>query len=323
MQYTQNTFGGGRIIHIDYLKAFAIILVVVGHVIQFYYADQPTDNFIYRLIYSFHMPLFMLLSGYFAHTSLQSPHNIFFYKKTKELLLPCISWSLLLYPLLSTIHFVAHHELYPMQHILIFIVNNFWFLKSCFICYIVCYFIERSKKTKNILYIFAILLSQTSDIYNINTMLPCFVVGLFFKRYHYKLQSTRGITSAGILLWFLLFAISEYLHSNGDSINCGLIKSLMGCSLAISLFYISQRAKLCRFEKRLVDIGSKTLGIYILQDVIVSYTTSKIIHFESLHPILFYTLLVPIITVVVICMAVSCINFIHRDRRLSIALLGK
>lgn len=50
---------------IDSLKGFAIILVVLGHVIQTIYSPNEYDkNFVFKIIYSFHMPLFIFISGY-------------------------------------------------------------------------------------------------------------------------------------------------------------------------------------------------------------------------------------------------------------------
>ncbi len=48
-----------RVQYIDRLKGLAIILVVMGHIFGF---SQPEDG-INTFIYTFHMPLFMFLSG--------------------------------------------------------------------------------------------------------------------------------------------------------------------------------------------------------------------------------------------------------------------
>lgn len=61
----------------DILRGFAIILVVFGHCIQegsgetyraelSYFSDR-----LYQFIYSFHMPLFMLVSGYLGWYSIK------------------------------------------------------------------------------------------------------------------------------------------------------------------------------------------------------------------------------------------------------------
>ena len=53
-----------RIPYIDALRGFAILLVIAGHVIQTLYG---TDGLVFRYIYSFHMPLFVFLSGFVSY----------------------------------------------------------------------------------------------------------------------------------------------------------------------------------------------------------------------------------------------------------------
>ena len=59
-----------RILYLDVLKAICIVLVVVGHCIQYgsgngYYLEKAYfENPMFIFIYSFHMPLFALISGY-------------------------------------------------------------------------------------------------------------------------------------------------------------------------------------------------------------------------------------------------------------------
>lgn len=61
--------------YLDLVKAFAIICVVVGHCIQYgsgarYLSDGSYFlNVVFKVIYSFHMPLFMLVSGYLFYNS--------------------------------------------------------------------------------------------------------------------------------------------------------------------------------------------------------------------------------------------------------------
>ena len=63
-----------RFEHIDALKGFAIILMVMGHVLSSFYPDpylvyesEPRSAMLlFRIIYSFHMPLLIFLSGYVA-----------------------------------------------------------------------------------------------------------------------------------------------------------------------------------------------------------------------------------------------------------------
>lgn len=55
-----------RLASMDMLKGFAIILVIAGHAVQYLISGHYYDKEVYRLIYSFHMPLFMAITGFFA-----------------------------------------------------------------------------------------------------------------------------------------------------------------------------------------------------------------------------------------------------------------
>lgn len=50
----------------DNLKTLLIFLVVVGHFIQIFIDDSAVLRTLYLFIYSFHMPLFVFVSGYFS-----------------------------------------------------------------------------------------------------------------------------------------------------------------------------------------------------------------------------------------------------------------
>ena len=57
-----------RLLAFDAIKLFAIFLVVYGHCILHLqnYSYDIKENIIYRFVSSFHMPLFMAISGYFG-----------------------------------------------------------------------------------------------------------------------------------------------------------------------------------------------------------------------------------------------------------------
>lgn len=66
-------------IQMSILKAIGIILVVIGH---------KQINWRLLPIYSFHMPLFFFISGYFYKEKYDNSHFLFIRKKIKSLLLP-------------------------------------------------------------------------------------------------------------------------------------------------------------------------------------------------------------------------------------------
>jgi len=55
-----------RLIWADSLKGVLIILVVLGHAIQYTIGNECYENRLWNIIYSFHMPAFMAVSGYLA-----------------------------------------------------------------------------------------------------------------------------------------------------------------------------------------------------------------------------------------------------------------
>lgn len=58
-----------RIYYWDNLKGLLIISVVLGHLLECYIHDSHLLPRLWILIYSFHMPLFVFISGYFAQKS--------------------------------------------------------------------------------------------------------------------------------------------------------------------------------------------------------------------------------------------------------------
>ena len=69
-----------RIAYLDLVKFTAMLLVCVGHC---YVMEQALESSVRAVIYSFHMPLFMLLCGYFSSRSLEVPIRTLFIKKCK------------------------------------------------------------------------------------------------------------------------------------------------------------------------------------------------------------------------------------------------
>lgn len=93
-----------RLVHIDFLKGLAIFLMVMGHVLSWSMADsgcpRTVDSwFVREVIYSFHMPLFMFMSGYVIDLK----NKIWSWdicskavnSRLRTLLLPCFSFKVL------------------------------------------------------------------------------------------------------------------------------------------------------------------------------------------------------------------------------------
>lgn len=113
-----------RLYFMDLLKLFAIFCVCYGHCVQHFLTGVPSENAVFRIIYSFHMPLFMVITGYFCYTekyiSLWSATR----KKLRQLILPGVSFTL-------TISLING---FPDAFRRIDYLFPFWFLNCAFIC---------------------------------------------------------------------------------------------------------------------------------------------------------------------------------------------
>lgn len=71
---------------ISICKAFAIILMVIGH------ADSPAK--LQAFLYEFHMPIFFICAGYFFSLKYLNNEATFIKKRVKGLYIPFVKWSI-------------------------------------------------------------------------------------------------------------------------------------------------------------------------------------------------------------------------------------
>lgn len=88
-----------RLIWADSLKGFLIILVVLGHAIQVTLSDKCMENHLWNMIYSFHMPAFMAVSGFLAYRPNAQWGGQYlitvFYRRFRQLIIPFVIWTIL------------------------------------------------------------------------------------------------------------------------------------------------------------------------------------------------------------------------------------
>lgn len=122
-----------RVIWADSLKGTLILLVILGHAIQSTLGSDCDSNHFWNLIYSFHMPAFMAVSGWLAYSGISK--DIEYTKVVKrralQLLIPYLVWTI--------VSFLMKGE-YTLLHageMLLYPDRSFWFLWVLFwICVI-------------------------------------------------------------------------------------------------------------------------------------------------------------------------------------------
>lgn len=90
---------------IDAIKGILILLVIIGHSIQYgngyTYLEKELfyNNFFFRSIYSFHMPMFMMVSGYLFGYSNIKTLGVIVISKLKSLGIPFVAFCSVIYPI--------------------------------------------------------------------------------------------------------------------------------------------------------------------------------------------------------------------------------
>ena len=203
---------------ISIAKFLAIIMVVIGHVIQYSIPDFD-KNIIYRLIYSVHMPLFFFLAGYVAAIKNDfGKYTAQIEKKTLNLLVPFLIWLPLNYIIIKYVQ--APPDFY--FNILDFLINalknpdtgGLWFLLVLYECHLLIIYIKFIKydfyKSALIILIFLNLIFLFDSGLNylglnfLRWYFLFFILGFFVGEKRYSIPSAKQ-TFYIVILYSILF----------------------------------------------------------------------------------------------------------------------
>lgn len=313
-----------RIVYLDLAKFVAITLVCVSHC----YFLTDINNPVCWIISSFYMPLFMLMCGFFSKSSFQLPINDFLKKKTVQLLIPAVICSILSCLILSIFGkpLLNWKELY----------GSVWFLKTLFACYLIVFFIKKviSKDWLACL-ISSILLIVLPFGYTlmISYMLLFFWTGFFIRKYYSEYQKNiEPITFiSGVI--FVLSCILGFAHPQvpfelqtvlGAPLMC-LIQYVV--ALAGSLFvlggcyYVSEWLKNSLLLAFLSKVGQYTLGIYVVQTIILERLFLNIFHLDTYTSTINY-LIIPMLGILFCFISYWLVQILKRSSSVNLFFFG-
>lgn len=340
-----------RINYLDTLKGVAIILMLIGHCYQWnfqdfdavFYNGKRSDIFLWHLIYSFHMPLFFFISGYFL------PRESFrfidlknvLWRRTYTLLIPYICSGTLMSFLLG--NWGGYIDL--------------WFLKSLYELTLVCLLYEYIRYRFglellcdvlffSVLYILLKLAYQTTENTLLDGMLNFegilgkfyfgFVFGIFCRRYR-KLERLLDTNHAYTvcLIYFFLLSSAFFLYIQDNSILWSLLSKLTPLSAIVCMVYLTKHT-ICQKKKStqlLNYIGVHSLEIYIIHYLFnfrcysISEYAMKMIQSDNVreviwgHTFMFLTSVMISAVLIVLCLFIT--NIIRTSDFLSVVLLGR
>ncbi|AZI87568.1 hypothetical protein EH164_11100 [Kosakonia sp. CCTCC M2018092] len=323
-----------RDIHIDFLKALATLLVIIGHSVQF--ADKNFDNnWIFKIIYSFHMPLFMCISGYLYSKKESSVKSIL--NKAKVLLVPFYAWgiiSLLYYSwdgvtLAAVVNTIRQITFDPGQ--------GLWFLWALFICFLIFYILPEKGK-EFYAFAFIIILNQLQSTipsmayFGMNLVswqFPFFLIGLIIKKYNLINIFRNKIIFCMALLTYILAAsqwhrlsITELFGSpldierQYDTLN--IIRYTAAISAFIVLFGLKINIRKALIVDAIVFLSKNSLSYYAMQVLILSVLIGKLHEYFSNN----YAIEAIAVSIALFIITIS-IYFINRLPAVRIVLFGR
>lgn len=299
---------------LDIIRGVAIILMVLGHCIQygngteFSRPEMFFNNKIFQLIYSFHMPLFMLISGYLFAFTAQKYNRItdFIKNRILRLLLPIVGWQAVMYLLYAL--GLAENNRWEGNWLLSYVTSlprEYWFLWAVFYCSAAVWIGKYLFRDSIFYYLFGFALTffVPDIVYNLSYykfMYPFFVGGYLFaekeKIIRNKLvgigqRNLFLVSLAGYLVLFLFWNYDSFFYTSGYTLlgrNDALrqfgidsyrtVTGFAGSVVVVMAVNLIHGFIICKFDSKSViskvddsisHIGKKSLGIYIISGRLV------------------------------------------------------
>ncbi len=303
-----------RLVWADSLKGVLIILVVLGHAIQWTIKDDCYNNHLWNIIYSFHMPAFMALSGYLAYKNNSQKcicMNAFIsiiYRRFRQLIIPFVLWGVIGIALSGALSISSFVD------ILLFPDKKFWFLWALFFIYVLFAMGDRlALKMKIsqelIIGIICALLFGAMALFQIKVLGFQFIAYYFFfyslGYYLHKYQNCIFTSKTYmIVVMFVLWAFLAWfweMHSAPS-----FLQNISGPPAILQYGYRLITAIVATYvifavgptlmnknqglNKHFVHLGKISLGIYTAHLILVSYIVDVYkLYFDSTFTIITFT----------------------------------
>lgn len=279
---------------INYIKGISILLVFIGHAATPSFLERPyMYEFIVQLIYSFHMPLFFLVSGFLSYKviDMNFKEEYFNYIKSKfyRLIVPFLTISFITNFMIFILKYIINEPvtinslidmiktiiLYPENGVM----GSLWFLYTLFIISIISPLITKlpMKITLTLTLLLNRLVPQYKNflaISRISFFLIYFLIGLYFRKYCFN-NKKIDIKSMAMLKKVVICIISlicvlcySYITANQIHISRYMLSilnflcGLFGMILILMIIDKISNLKIC--TKILSFLGKYSIDIYLL-----------------------------------------------------------
>ena len=307
-----------RLLEFDFIKLFAMFLVLWGNCTQYLLtAEHPVDEPVYRLIYAFHMPLFIMVSGYFASSALMKKVKPFLIGKALQLLLPCLTWGTLFYLILLAISTPEHSYSF-------FLCHNLWFLKCLFACYVIYYVVFRICKPFYLAVILSVGIALFIPDRHIQSLFPYFMIGVLLQRYYdIFCRYICSITSISMVSFVFL----SYFNSTEVYWSHSVFSFILGLAGSLSVISVVHFGKTgfsgSPHFQRIARFGQYTLGVYILQYFILEKLMPMFINLDAYPAKLTNYVIHPLLSLVLLALCIAITQLMYKNRYTALIFFGK
>ena len=272
-----------RVLYWDVIKCIAIYLVIWQHCIRTLTTGFEWDDVVNKWIVSFHMPFFMMVSGYFARSVFKPGIIDIFLRKGRQLLLPSVSTYFFVGIILIAVRKIVFVD--GLVSLIDYCSRMFWFLKALFIFYLLTTILITLFKNGRYMSLSLIILggaiipTEGLNYVNCIAMYPFFLMGLLYYKYEdhiLKHQIAIALLSLSIYIVMSYFndVVDYQIYTNffswsSHGINVFIVRTIIGISASLFLILLIRAICIKLGTNHLLmlmgNIGTCTLGIYVFQ----------------------------------------------------------
>lgn len=337
-----------QINNINILRGFAIFLVILGHCIQhgsgeeYYINASYYSSILFKSIYGFHMPLFMVISGFLFSISIKKWTTKKLISNRLLLLLPIFVWNFIIHfkQYLSTL--LALGFLPFIKEYILSSLYSFWFLWALFYCCMIVLIVHKFFKDSYIIYFLGFILTFfVTDNYcgaASKYLYPFFVLSYLYgnlksKGIDFKFQSLKNKLLPALFLIYgiLIFFYKEkhYIYTSGYIIIgkdpsqiivnlYRLLVGLIGCILCIIIIQKFHE----HFDHNFIlfifsQLGKHSLGLYIIPSILIT------IIFKEINIPFHNTFLNLLEAIIIVAISYPIVIFIEHFKLSRLILFGK
>ena len=297
----------------DNIKAFLIFTVILGHMLNSVSNDVPKIDYIYTCIYMFHMPAFVLITGFFSKNVEKCRDGA-----VQNFLVPYVIFDLIV----VVVSFLAGNQKTPFLEYLTITTPRWglWFLLACFFYRILAKDLVKIRFVVPLMFLLGLIIPFFSDFDLYMTLgrfvalMPFFVLGLkmqpaFVEKLR-KYSPVPGIlVFAGclVIVYFVLKAgwmnhatlLLRRPYSSSHQMTAmemRLILYVLSVPMIFSLINMAPRVEIPVITK----IGTNSVTVYIFHVLILTWLRKQMYFAENPKIYLVYSLVLSAVLAVLL-----------------------